>query len=216
MANFLRKTAEAIGKAIPNEFSKLNSFSRFVPGIGPYLQAVSAIDAGATAYGDTGKPFLGAQAGLQGYRGSIDPGQYGSGYMRTGQPTPNADWWNRIGSIGNMLPGPSGKPGDLPANARITDADGNLMYRDDGRRFLSDSELKNQNFMNIMYDIGDILKSGPSQQNQMSETDLMMKQIRSLYAQYLFSQNQAALNPASSQSGSYLPYVQTINPGYRL
>lgn len=171
MANFFRKTAEAIGKAIPNEFSKLNSFSRFVPGIGPYLQIASAVDSGATAYGDTGRPFLGVQAGVQGYIGSVDPGQYGSGYTRTGQVTPNMDLFNTLGNIGNTI------------NGIGTSTDSNQL---------------------------------PSVEsyNQPNETDIMMKQIRSLYAQYLFSQNQAALNP--TESGSYLPYVQTINMGPRL
>lgn len=167
MANFLRKTSEAIGKAIPNEFSKLNSFLKFIPYVGQVSQGISSVDSAATAYGDTGSIGTGIQAGAKGYFGSIDPGQYGSGYMRTGQVTPKKDIFNTFGGIGNLFNGQT--------NGDIGNFDFNLPQL--------------------------------SSQQEPSQSDLMLKQIRSLYAQYLFSQNQAALTPQTNSQGTF-----TINP----
>ena len=129
--------AETTGKAIPNELSKLNSYSNYlaaIPLIGPYLAAgvkiASAVDSGATAYGDTGKIGTSAMAGFKGYSGSTDPGQYGSGYTRTGKTTPKHDIFNTVGNIGNLLSlfsNIGGDSGGLPSNARITDQSGNLL-----------------------------------------------------------------------------------------
>lgn len=104
MGGFLQKTSESIGKAIPNEFSKLNSVLQYVPLLGQINQGLSAIDAGATAYGDTGNPFTAGASGFQGFYGSIDPGRYGS-------PNSNNDWANTIGNIGNLFKGMNGQGG---------------------------------------------------------------------------------------------------------
>lgn len=182
MANFLRKTAGAIGKAIPNEFSKLNSFLKYIPYLGQANQVISSIDTGATAYGDTGNFQTAINAGKGGFYGSRDPGFYGS-------PNINRDWANITGQWGNVLGGDINGIGNAMQYSGVGSDKG----------YSPEPSLPNIR-----------------QQSQMSESELMMKQIRSLYAQYLFSQNQAALNPSQNQSGSYLPYVQTINPGYRL
>lgn len=190
MANFLRKTAERIGKAIPNEVSKLNSFSKFLPyPFNLIPQSISSYDSAATAYGDTGSIGTTFQAGANPFLGSSqDPGQYGAGYMRTGRPTPGDDWFNKIGQIGNFIP--SNNP--------------NSMAGGTSQKFLTPDQLAYQNNANTAFDIQNMLKmfnggQGQSQgQSQMSESELMMKQIRSLYAQYLFSQNQAAINPSGS------------------
>ena len=104
--------AEWIGKAIPNEVSKLNSYSDYlswIPYVGPFLsygmKIGSALDSGFTAYDDTGKFDLAIDAGIGGIQGeSQDPGRYGSGYMTTGQPSYNKDWANTAGQVGNYLP----------------------------------------------------------------------------------------------------------------
>lgn len=113
MGNWLRDIAEEVGKWIPNEFSKTNSYSKYVqmiPVIGPYLagaqRGLGGIDNMATAYGDTGRLDLAFRGGLSGFSGQAsDPGQYGSGFMRTGIPSTNRDIWNVAGQIGNYLPG---------------------------------------------------------------------------------------------------------------
>jgi len=96
---WLNKTLGKIGKWIPNEFSKSNSWAKYVPYVGWLSQAVGGVDAAATAYDDVGdrggneydkwsKLFEG---GMAGYSGS-DPGRYGS-------PNVNRDAWNMIGQI---------------------------------------------------------------------------------------------------------------------
>lgn len=123
MANFLRGIAGTVGKAIPNEIGKLNAFSNllnFIPGIGPVLstavKATAAIDAGATAYGDSGNLSAGFQAAAPALSGrSVDPSRYGSG------PDYRPDTLAKVGSYGNYAAPffPSGAPGGLPANAGI-------------------------------------------------------------------------------------------------
>jgi len=104
-----------IAQAIPNEFSKLNSFSQFlkyIPVIGGALElgvkGAAAIDAGATAIADSkddpnvssGEAYSrGINAALAGVSGqSQDPGKFGS------QGDVNNDVFNIIGSIGNFIP----------------------------------------------------------------------------------------------------------------
>ena len=96
---------ESIGKAIPNEFSKMNSWTRYIPGIGQYLSILSAIDNGATAYSDIiergGSGTQAFQGGGQGIMAGMtgasqDPGRYGS-------PNVNRDAWNTVGQVGNYF-----------------------------------------------------------------------------------------------------------------
>ncbi len=92
-----KKTMETIGKAIPNEISKTASVTKWIPVIGPYLQAIGGIDAAATAYGDTGDWGKMAGAALNAGMGyGQDPGQYG------GDGSVNRDIWNTIGQVGNI------------------------------------------------------------------------------------------------------------------
>lgn len=101
MGNWMRDVAERTGKIIPNEFSKLNAFSKFTGPFAPYLEATAGIDRAATAYGDTGDAGLALQEGVLGIGSSSDPGKYGSsGHV-------NKDIWNTIGQIGNYLPSPN-------------------------------------------------------------------------------------------------------------
>lgn len=110
---FLRKAADWVGKAIPNEISKTNSFSKYtqyIPYFGPFLSAaqkgVSAIDNAATAYGDErengggdlGTAIYGAQLGIQGR--SASPGDYRTGY----QNLQGRNFFDVAGQIGNYLP----------------------------------------------------------------------------------------------------------------
>ena len=111
------KATEWIGKAIPNEMSKLNSYSKYIQMI-PYIgqaasiimKAGAAADAGATAYADSYKKGegrgVGSQRAVSGVMGGVqcrasDPGIYGS------DGRANRDWANVVGQIGNFLPGVS-------------------------------------------------------------------------------------------------------------
>jgi len=104
---------ETTGKAIPNEFSKLNSYAQYLnllfPGASAIVQAPATIDNASTAYADTKdkggnkqqalmRALGGAQTGASGT--SIDPGMYGS------DGKPSRDWANVVGQIGNYLPKP--------------------------------------------------------------------------------------------------------------
>ena len=118
------KATEWLGKALPNEVTKLNSYAKYVqyvPYVGQALSVImkgmSAVDAGATAYADTYKSdaeqdksgasrrVTGASraipAVMSGVQGkSQDPGIYGSPGGNI-----NRDWANVAGQIGNYLPG---------------------------------------------------------------------------------------------------------------
>ncbi|GAG65251.1 unnamed protein product, partial [marine sediment metagenome] len=97
---------ETVGKAIPNEFSKLAGAAKWIEKIpivgqvlGIALRAVSSVDNAATAYGDDAGLINSAQAGIQGASGqSADPGRFGSG------PTGGQGGiFNNIGSGLNLL-----------------------------------------------------------------------------------------------------------------
>jgi len=116
------KATEWVGKLIPNEVSKLNSWSKWlekIPIVGQALSVVvkgiSALDSGPTAYADTykdprlrnksegerrqigiGRAVGSVMGSIQGE--SIDPGRYGS------QGDINRDWANIAGQIGNYMP----------------------------------------------------------------------------------------------------------------
>ena len=99
---WFQDTMETVGKAIPNEVSKLNSITKWIPYVGQASQVISSIDAGATAYGDTGDFGASFPAAMSGFFGSTDPGYYGSG------GDINRDIWNTIGQIGNVFGGVGG------------------------------------------------------------------------------------------------------------
>ena len=108
---FFTKVLGAVGKAIPNEVSKVNSVTKYIPYVGQVSQLVSGLDAAATGYSDTReRGGTGAQAianalqgGSSGFMGSVDPGQYGS-------PNINRDVFNLVGQAGNMFTMDGGKP----------------------------------------------------------------------------------------------------------
>jgi hypothetical protein len=83
---------EAVGKAIPNEISKLNSITRFIPVVGPISQGVSALDNFATSYGDGDGLMPALKSGM-------------SGVM--GQSRTSNDIWGTLGSLGNLIPSSS-------------------------------------------------------------------------------------------------------------
>lgn len=96
---------ESVGKAIPNEFSKVAGVARYIPYVGQAIQIMGAIDSGATGYSDVkergGSNSQALQAGAQGAiqvasGGSQDPGRYGS-------PNVNRDAWNMVGQTGNYI-----------------------------------------------------------------------------------------------------------------
>lgn len=102
---FTQNTAEAIGKAIPNEFSKVASVLKYVPYVGQAMQILGAVDSATTGYSDVkdrgGSNSQALQAGFQGgvqvaSGGAQDPGRYGS-------PNVNRDPWNMVGQTGNYL-----------------------------------------------------------------------------------------------------------------
>jgi len=96
---------ESIGKAIPNEISKTNSVTKYIPGWGQVLQVIGAIDSGSTAYSDveerggSGREAMmaGGQSAMSNMSGQgVDPGRYGS-------PNVNRDWANMIGQTANYF-----------------------------------------------------------------------------------------------------------------
>jgi hypothetical protein len=96
-------TMEAVGKMIPNEISKTNSLTKWIPGVNYATMPLAAVDNAATAYGDTGSWQNAVSGGVKGGMGmSSDPGQYG---------TPGGgkkDLWNMAGNAGNLfMPGES-------------------------------------------------------------------------------------------------------------
>ena len=113
MASWDIEMTEAIGKAIPNEVSKLAGWLKFIPGIGQAAQVVGGIDAGTTAYADTYEKNKEAgvssdRARLRAFWNAVnssgnaamvgqDPGMYGSGGHR------NDDWANKIGSTAGLF-----------------------------------------------------------------------------------------------------------------
>ena len=102
---------ETIGKALPNEFAKLASITKYVPVIGQALGIIGGIDTAATTYSDLeddeGPPtregwnsmnsiLAALQGGVSTATGTgTDPGKYGS-------PDVNKDWANWIGQTGNL------------------------------------------------------------------------------------------------------------------
>ena len=102
--SWLKGISETIGKAIPNEFSKLNAFSKYVPYVGQATEVVAGVDRAATAYGDTGDVGTTINATTGGIGKSRDPGVYGSPGAE-----PNRDIWNILGQSGNLL---SGEPSE--------------------------------------------------------------------------------------------------------
>jgi hypothetical protein len=98
--SFLQGFSETIGKAMPNEFSKLNAYSKYIPYVGQATEAVAGVDRAATSYGDTGDAGTAIGATMGGIGKSRDPGVYGSPGAE-----PNRDVWNILGQSGNLLSG---------------------------------------------------------------------------------------------------------------
>ena len=107
-------TMEWVGKAMPNEISKLNSIGSRLPYVGQFLGAASAIDNYATTYNDIrdrggsqGDAWgTGIKRGYAGYQHSQDPGIYGSPGDNI-----NRDWANMIGQGGEAILGGGGLEG---------------------------------------------------------------------------------------------------------
>lgn len=106
---FFRDIAEEVGKWIPNEISKTNSFSKYtqyIPVVGPFVsggqRALSAVDNAATAYGDTGDIGTAIRGGPMGVMGqSASPGDARTGFYNTS----GRNFFDIAGQIGNYLPG---------------------------------------------------------------------------------------------------------------
>jgi hypothetical protein len=102
------KVAETVGKAIPNEFSKMSSWLRYVPYVGPMMQTLGAVDSAATTYADmrqSDDPEMRKKAalvafmrGFDSFSGGNDPGAMGS------QGHVNQDWANTLGQVGRIFP----------------------------------------------------------------------------------------------------------------
>ena len=102
--------AESVGKAIPDEISKTSSWTRWIPYIGPFLQAIGQIDRTATAYADTNDVLKEAGVDKKKRRRASwqnafneatnfnagDPGRYGS-------PPESGDWMEYAGQAGNLF-----------------------------------------------------------------------------------------------------------------
>lgn len=121
MAKWDIELTEAIGKAIPNELSKLSSYLRFIPGIGQMLAGTGAVDAATTAYADTREANKGGKgvgrglwnalnAGGQSIQGYANPGMYGSGSNF------DPDWMDYAGQVGSSVM--SGLGGDYNSALR--------------------------------------------------------------------------------------------------
>ena len=107
--------SETVGKALPNEFSKWSSWTRFVPYIGQILQILGGVDAGTTAYSDIynegvdrgySKNQSRMKAALPAIQSGIstgmgrgsDPGQFGSSGNKL-----DPSWQNYIMNAGNLF-----------------------------------------------------------------------------------------------------------------
>ena len=103
---------DIVGKAIPNELSKISSVTKYIPYIGQVLQILGAIDAGATTYSDVyqnekdaGSSTLSArekalwptaQQTIGSYTGGANPGSYGS------SGNVDRNWADYVGMAGNI------------------------------------------------------------------------------------------------------------------
>lgn len=101
---WFKDLSETVGKAIPNEFAKSNSWAKYIPFWGQISQIVGGVDAGTTSYADkrdrgagSGESlFAAGQNMYSGALGSRDPGIHGS-------PNVNRDPWNMAGQVGNLF-----------------------------------------------------------------------------------------------------------------
>ena len=107
------KVQERIGKIIPNEFSKMAAYLKYIPYVGQAAAIAGSIDAGATANSDiynrmkeegassgearTQAYSKGIPFGMDTFSSGNDPGWYGS------QGNINPDIWNKVGSTGSFF-----------------------------------------------------------------------------------------------------------------
>jgi hypothetical protein len=144
--NFLQKISGKISDAIPNEFSKLNSWNKYNPE--PVSRSVIGLLSGADRFGET---YSNSEDG--GIGGLMDAGQYGMSAFGGNSGDPNlyspknqqgfasGDWALTAGRAGDLLGGdfgqipnsfkkspsmealqaqPQSRLSDLPTNARIS------------------------------------------------------------------------------------------------
>jgi hypothetical protein len=107
--NFLQKFAGKISDMIPNEFSKMNSFSKFLPP--PFNLAVQA-PAALDRFGET---YSNSDGGF----GSLADAMYSGGSFMGTSGDPNKyspknrgfgnDWMMNAGRLGDLVPGPGGQ-----------------------------------------------------------------------------------------------------------
>lgn len=104
-----RKLAGEISDAIPNEFSKLNSYSKYlqyIPYVGAALKVISNAVSGVDRFGETysnGGSFMdSAQYGMSAFQDTAgDPNKYSP----KNRSFADADGWLKAGKIGEALPG---------------------------------------------------------------------------------------------------------------
>ena len=109
------RSSESVGKAIPNEISKLSPWLQWIPVIGQALKIIGAVDAGTTTYSDIynqqkdtpagrqrNKNRLGAimptvQQTMGSWMGGANPGAYGSG------GNIDRNWADYVGMAGGVF-----------------------------------------------------------------------------------------------------------------
>lgn len=105
MANWLRGLSGKISDAIPNEFSQLNGFSRFLPPPFNYIiQAPAALDRFGETYSSGGGLADSGIYGAQAFAGQGgDQNKYGAGNSDGG-----FDWMGALSQVGNITGGVGG------------------------------------------------------------------------------------------------------------
>lgn len=84
---------------IPNEISKTNSITRYIPVVGQFTQGLSAMDRFAETYSNTGSWAPSLQHGATGFMGTASDPYAFSPKNRAGFTN---DWWLNAGKIGNF------------------------------------------------------------------------------------------------------------------
>jgi hypothetical protein len=84
---------------IPNEISKTNSITKYIPVVGQFTQGISAADRFAETYSNTGSWIPSLKHGATGFMGTAaDPYAY-SPKNKAGFTN---DWWLNAGKLGNI------------------------------------------------------------------------------------------------------------------
>ena len=106
--SWFRKFSGKVSDAIPNEFSKLNSFTKFLPPpFSQIAQTPGAIDRFGETYSNEGSLADSFMHGASAYMGtSADPNKFS--HKNYGA---ESDPWLTVGRVGDLIPSPTGSGG---------------------------------------------------------------------------------------------------------